>query len=78
MILLITAKGIKTPSSHSFIYSKFQEKKKKIQEIVRYTFRDGVRKLRHSPAIGGKSFEVSDTELGKQTENNQMKDFFAE
>lgn len=36
-------------TSHSFIYSKFQEKKKKkkIQEILRYTFGDGVSKIHH-------------------------------
>lgn len=38
-------------------------RKKKIQEILRYTFRDGVRKIRHGPSIGGKIFEASDIEL---------------
>lgn len=37
-------------SSHSFIYSKFQQKKKrkKIQEILRYIFREGV--LKNTPS----------------------------
>lgn len=60
-------------SSHSFIYSKFQQKKKrkKIQEILRYIFREGVLKKYTISAIGVKNFEASDIEL----ERRQSSDF---
>lgn len=60
--------GIKynSHSSHSFIYSKFQKKKKKkIQEILRDTFGDGMSKIHHLSYRCEKTFEASDTELEK-------------
>lgn len=79
-LLTATRRNERRPALiHLFIQKIFRKKKKKekkIQEILRYTFRDGVRKLRHGPAIGGKLFEASDTELEKKQNRTQWNEGF--